>query len=65
MLRQLPEDLVGSDYNAEFLRQSCAVVDESGKILDLYIAMSEDTLSWAELNEISPFHTWVGSVLES
>lgn len=55
MLRQLPEYLVGSDHNAKFLQQNCAVVDESGKILDLYIAMSEDTLSWAELNEISPF----------
>ena len=55
MLRQLPEYLVGSDYNAEFLQHNCAVVDESGKILDLYIAMSEDTISWAELKEVSPF----------
>ncbi|KAE9379288.1 hypothetical protein N431DRAFT_499900 [Stipitochalara longipes BDJ] len=55
MLRQLPRNLVGSDYNAEFLQHNCAVVDESGKILDLYIAMSEDTISWAELKEVSPF----------
>jgi hypothetical protein len=55
MLRQLPEYLVGSDYNAEFLQHNCAVLDESGKILDLYIAMSEDTISWAELKEIRPF----------
>ena len=55
MLRQLPRNLVGSDYNAEFLQHNCAVVDESGKILDLYIAMSEDTISWAELKEVTPF----------
>jgi hypothetical protein len=55
MLRQLPTYLIGSDYNAEFLQHNCAVVDESGKILDLYIAMSEDTISWAELREITPF----------
>jgi hypothetical protein len=55
MLCQLPEHLVGSDYNVAFLQHNCAVVDESGKILDLYIAMSEDTISWAELKEVSPF----------
>jgi hypothetical protein len=53
MLRQLPEYLIDSDYNAEFLQHNCAVVDESGKILDLYIAMSEDRISWAELKEVS------------
>jgi len=55
MLRQLPGHLVGNDYNSEFLQHNCAVVDESGKILDLYIAMSEDTISWAELKEVRPF----------
>jgi len=55
MLRQLPDNLLGSDYNAKFLQNHCAVVDESGKILDLYIAMSEDTISWAELKDIAPF----------
>jgi len=55
MLRQLPEQLVGSDYNVEFLQNNCAVCDESGKIIDLYIAMSEDTISWAELKEVSKF----------
>jgi hypothetical protein len=55
MLRPLPEHLVGSDYNAEFLKHNCAVVDKKGKILDLYIAMSEGTISWAELKEVSPF----------
>jgi hypothetical protein len=55
MLRQLPDYLLGSDYDAEFLQRHCAVVDESGKILDLYIAMSEDTISWAELKDVTPF----------
>lgn len=56
MLRQLAPYLIGSDYNYDFLQQNCAVNDESGKILDLYIAMAEDTISWAELKDVSP-HT--------
>jgi len=55
MLRQLPNWLIDSDYNADFLQRNCAVNDESGKILDLYIAMSEDTISWAELRNVTPY----------
>jgi hypothetical protein len=55
MLRQLDDWLVGSDYSSTFLARNCAVCDESGKILDLYIAMSEDTISWAELKVVTPF----------
>jgi hypothetical protein len=55
MLRQLPNWLIDSDYNADFLQRNCAVNDDSGKILDLYIAMSEDTISWAELKNVTPF----------
>jgi hypothetical protein len=55
MLRQLEDWLVGQDYDYEFLQRHCAVTDESGKINDLYIAMSEDTISWAELKEVTPF----------
>lgn len=55
MLRQLPDSLIGSDYDEEFLQRNCAVTDETGKILDLYIAMSDDTISWAELKEVSHF----------
>jgi len=55
MLRQLPEYLVGDNYDARFLQEHCAVTDESGKILDLYIAMLEDTISWAELKEVTPY----------
>jgi hypothetical protein len=55
MLRQLPNWLIDSDYNVDFLQRNCAVNDESGKILDLYIAMSEDTISWAELRNVTPY----------
>jgi hypothetical protein len=55
MLRELPEYLVNSDFDEDFLQRNCAVTDESGKILDLYIAMSNDTISWAELKGVSPF----------
>ena len=55
MLRKLEKYLIGSDYNAEFLRTHCAVCDEGGKILDLYIAMSEDTISWMELKQVSAY----------
>jgi len=55
MLRQLPDWLEGGDYDAGFLQSHCAVTDESGTILDLYIAMSDDTISWAELKELKPF----------
>ncbi len=55
MLRKLPEHLVGRDYDVDFLQQNCAVNDESGRIMDLYIAMSRDTLSWVELKDITPY----------
>ena len=55
MLRQLDAWLLKCDYSLEFLQENCAVTDESGKILDLYIAMSNDTISWAELKEVTPY----------
>jgi hypothetical protein len=55
MLRQLDDWLVGSDYDSDFLQKNCAVCDESGKILDLYLAMSNDSITWAELKEVTPF----------
>jgi hypothetical protein len=55
MLRQLEPHLLDMDYSMEFLERNCAVVDDTGKILDLYIAMSNDTLSWEELKDITPF----------
>ena len=55
MLRQLDDWLIGSDYNYEFLQKHCAVIDEVGKILDTYIAMSEDSISWDELKTVHTF----------
>ncbi|KAG9247824.1 hypothetical protein BJ878DRAFT_414046 [Calycina marina] len=55
MLRQLEPHLVASEYNVEFLQENCAVTDESGKILDLYIAMEHDTISWSELRDFSQY----------
>lgn len=55
MLRSLPDHLIESDYDEAFLQKNCAVCDDSGKINDLYIAMSGDTISWAELKETSRF----------
>jgi hypothetical protein len=55
MLRQLPEYLIGSDYNSAFLARHCSVNDQSGKILDLYIAMADHTISWAELKQVTPY----------
>ncbi|KAI9740732.1 MAG: hypothetical protein M1818_004697 [Claussenomyces sp. TS43310] len=47
MLRQLPPSKIDPGlYDYEFLRRNCATVDPKGKILDLYIAMSNDTFSW-------------------
>lgn len=54
MLRQLPDRLDSGQYDAEFF-QNCAIVDEDGKILNIYIAMVEESLSWAELKAIAPF----------
>jgi hypothetical protein len=55
MLRQLDDWLIGSDYDYEFLQTQCAVIDEVGKILDIYIAMSEDSISWDDLKTVTPF----------
>jgi hypothetical protein len=55
MLRELEPHLIGSIYDVKFLQENCAVNDESGKVLDLYIAMSDDTISWAELKEVPAY----------
>lgn len=55
MLRQLEDSLVDHDYDYRFLQRNCAVTDESGKIIDLYIAMTNDTISWVELKEVKLF----------
>jgi hypothetical protein len=53
-LRPLPEYLVGSDYNVEFLKHHCAVLDENGKILDIYISSCR-IKHLGELKKIQPF----------
>lgn len=55
MLRQLEPHLIGSDYDAAFLQRHCSVNDQGGKILDLYIAMADHTISWAELKQVTPY----------
>lgn len=55
MLRQLDASLINSDYDYDFLQKHCAVSDEFGNILDIYIAMSEDSISWTDLKNLSPF----------
>jgi hypothetical protein len=55
MLRQLDDPLLNHDYDYQFLQMNCAVTDESGKIIDLYIAMTNDTISWVELKEVKTF----------
>ncbi|KAI1336173.1 hypothetical protein F5Y15DRAFT_419176 [Xylariaceae sp. FL0016] len=46
MLRPLDAKLIGSDYDMEFLQKHCAVCLPNGIMESLYIAMTEDTLSW-------------------
>jgi hypothetical protein len=55
MLRQLPSSqLDESLYDLDFLKNNCATLDVNGNVLDLYIAMREDTFSWAELLRSPP-----------
>lgn len=52
MLKQLPMALVNEKlYDLDFLKRNCAVLDEDGNIIDLYIAMSESTFTWPELQQ--------------
>ncbi|QSZ34797.1 hypothetical protein DSL72_007655 [Monilinia vaccinii-corymbosi] len=55
MLQKLATQLIGTDYDAEFLKKHCAVLDGCGGIEDLYIAMLEYTITWAELHKLEPF----------
>lgn len=44
-----------SDYDVNFLKKHCAVLDGFGRIEDLYIAMTEDTITWVEMRELEQF----------
>ncbi|KAM0354116.1 hypothetical protein ACHAPU_001151 [Fusarium lateritium] len=46
MLRPLDPKFAHGCYDRAFLIQHCAVLDASGKIDSLYIAMAHDSLSW-------------------
>ncbi|CAJ0551187.1 Ff.00g111170.m01.CDS01 [Fusarium sp. VM40] len=46
MLRPLELRLAHGPYDRAFLSQHCAVLDASGKMDSLYIAMAHDSLSW-------------------
>jgi len=54
MLRQNPEDFEPHKYNKDFLRKMCARVDADDNFLDLYIALSYGTLSWAKIKSLPP-----------
>lgn len=64
MLQQLRGDMVNSAlYNYEWLRENCATVNKDGSIADLYIAMVDDTLSWAQVRKAPRYiigleHCW-------
>ncbi|KAF7948194.1 uncharacterized protein EAE97_003605 [Botrytis byssoidea] len=55
MLRQIDARFALSDYDVNFLKKYCAVLDGFGNIEDLYIAMTEDTISWVEMRELEQF----------
>ncbi|RAL58435.1 hypothetical protein DID88_005140 [Monilinia fructigena] len=55
MLQRLATQPISTYYNSDFLKKHCAVLDGCGKIEDLYIAMNEFTVTWAELRELKPF----------
>lgn len=50
MLKQLPGSLINTQlYDFEFLRKNCATLDNNGNVLDLYIAMCDDSFAWSDL----------------
>lgn len=51
MLRPLDPRLANGQYDRDFIRNHCAVVDSNGKLDSLYIAMQHDTLSWKFLRQ--------------
>lgn len=56
MLRQLPqEDIDITRYNYEWLSKNCATCATDGKIADLYIAMIDESLTWAEIKRAPMF----------
>lgn len=51
MLKKLPENLIDVRlYNFDFLRENCATLDLNGNVLDMYIALRKDELTWSEIH---------------
>lgn len=57
MLRPLDPSLIHGNFDVEFLRAHCAVLDAHGKIDSLYISMQHHTLSWHALRHAPVFLT--------
>ncbi|KAJ4424631.1 hypothetical protein N0V82_000763 [Gnomoniopsis sp. IMI 355080] len=55
MLRPLDPSLIHGNFDVEFLRAHCAVLDTHGKIDSLYISMQHHTLSWHALRHAPVF----------
>lgn len=55
MLRPLDQNLINAPFDVAFLRAHCAVLDSSGKIDSLYIAMQNSTISWHALRHAPAF----------
>ena len=56
MLKKLPENLIDVRlYNFDFLRENCATLDLNGNVLDMYIALRKDELTWSEIHS-APIH---------
>lgn len=51
MLRKLEPHLQSERYDVEFLRKHCAVTDAAGNIDSLYIALTSDNFTWADLRQ--------------
>lgn len=57
MLRPLDQSLIHGNFDVDFLRAHCAVLDSHGKIDSLYISMQHHTLSWHALRHAPVFLT--------
>lgn len=55
MLRPLDPSLIHGNFDFDFLRAHCAVLDTHGKIDSLYISMQHHTLSWHALRHAPVF----------
>lgn len=64
MLRPLDAALLDRNYDADFLREHCAVCDAGGRIESLYVAPRHDKLSWDFLRDSPVFMEGLASSWE-